>query len=87
MRRDDTAFLAASRTEDYATAFRSKGLTPDALNGARLFLRLSNPDAADLTIREKIETALRDLASESAINREKVRDLGVNLDIAPPVIQ
>ncbi len=77
---DDTAFLESARAEDYANAFRSKDFNPAAMGGARFFLNLSNPSAADLVIRANIESALRDIARDSEINREKVRALGVNLD-------
>jgi hypothetical protein len=77
---DDTAYLESARVEDYINALRNKEFAQSILDGMLNFLRLSNPSQAELTIRGKIESALRKIASDSDINREKVRALGVSLD-------
>jgi hypothetical protein len=81
---DDTTFLKSASLEYYVNAFRRKDFNLSAMDGARLFLRLSNPKEADLVIRTKIEAAFRDIANDSEINREKVRALGVNVDSHEP---
>lgn len=80
---DDIAHLFAARIDEYVAAFTSAELTASALDGARFFLRLGNPSPEDLEIRRKIIEALKVVAAQSAINRERVRGLGIDLDPAP----
>ena len=77
---DDVTFLEGTQTVDYVNAFRSKELSGAALDGVRFFLKVINPSEKDLAIRAKIQSAMREVANDSALNRDKVRALGIALN-------
>lgn len=72
---DDTEFLARAAVQDYVTALR--GGLKEIRGAVKLLLQPAGGDPNYGTIKQTLTDALKALAQESAVNRYKVRAMGI----------
>ncbi|CAO4140756.1 hypothetical protein LPLAFNJD_LOCUS771 [Methylorubrum aminovorans] len=79
----DDALLAKASTNDIKHVLKSvRGETrSNVISAVRLYLSISNPSADLLKIQKNLDSVLREIASENALNRRRIRGVfDINLD-------